>query len=309
MQSIAQPSTCTGPVSTITPSTDAPSQTTTVAPPRIRSLLWVGNTTTEAVDAALRSSQADLIVTDIEDTVPNSRKHAVREELRVLISGRRADAGRRPLFVRPNPIDEPLGAADLAVLAEAGVDGLVVPKATPERLRQAHAAGVSRLVALIETAEGVEHAGECAACPGVELIEFGAMDLGLETRVEPLPNGLEHAYTRSRLVLASRAAGLPGPIDAVYPDVGNLEGYREAALLGRAMGFGGMPSFTDEQTAIANEVFTPGHEEVERARRTVVAYDAALAGGSGVAELDGVLIERPAAERARRVLEDAGAGH
>lgn len=275
---------------------------------RVRSLLWVGDTRIDAVVAALESSQADLVVTDIEDTVPHSRKHEVREELRVLIGQRRGDADRRPLFVRPNPIDEPQGAADLAVLAEAGVDGLVVPKATPEILRSAHAAGVDRIVALIETAEGVERAGECASCPGVELVEFGAMDLGLETRVEPLPHGVEHAYTRSRLVLASRAAGLPGPIDAVYPDVGDLDGYRAAALLGRAMGFGGMPCFTDEQTAIANEVFTPAAEEVERARRTVAAYDEAVARGAGVAEVDGVLIERPAAERARRVLEDAGAG-
>jgi len=273
---------------------------------RIRSLLWVGNTTGEAVRAALKSSEADLIVTDLEDTVAPRRKHEVRELLRALIAERSHDVSRRPLFVRTNPLDEPQGAADLIVLREAGVDGLVVPKATPEVLERAYGAGVQRLVALVETAAGVERAGESASCLGVELVELGAMDLALELRIEPTLDGIEMVYTRSRLVMASRAAGLPGPVDAIFANVNDLDGYREKALRARMMGFGGMPCLTEEQVEVANAVFTSSEKEIDRARRIVQAFDAAIERGEGVVDVDGIVVERPTAERARLVLHDAG---
>jgi len=275
-------------------------------PSRVRSLLWVGNTTQSALEAALEGSAADLVVADLEDTVAGARKHEVRELLRQTFEERRSDPGRRPLFVRPNPLDTAIGLADLAVLAEAGVDGLVVPKATPEVLGTAFAAGVIRLVALIETAEGVERATESAACPGVELIELGAMDLALDIHTEAKVGGQDLIYTRSRLVMASRAAGLPGPIDAIFPNVDDGDGYLRAAAIGRELGFGGMPCLTEDQVALANDFFTPTDEEVARARLVVDSYDAAVAKGEGVVEVDGTMVERPTAERARNLLQEAG---
>ncbi|MEZ5076075.1 MAG: CoA ester lyase [Solirubrobacterales bacterium] len=273
---------------------------------RIRSLLWVGDTRAEALDQALAGSEADLVVADLEDTVAGGRKHEVRELLREVISARRGDPSRRPLFVRPNPLDTPLGRADLAVLVEAGVDGLVVPKATPEVLGFAYGAGATRLVALVETAEGVERAAESAACTGVELLELGAMDLALEVRTEAQPDGSELLYTRSRLVIASRTAGLPGPVDAIFPDLNDADGFRHATARGRALGFAGMPCLSEDQVRLANELFTPDPDAVAQARRIVEAYDGAVASGAGVVEVDGAVVERPTAERARIVLLEAG---
>ncbi|MBS1880219.1 MAG: CoA ester lyase [Actinobacteria bacterium] len=276
------------------------------APRRVRSLLWVGDTAAGPLEAALAGSAADLVVADLEDTVAGRRKHEVRELLRETIAARAEDPQRRALFVRPNPLDTSLGRADLAVLAEAGVDGLVVPKATPEVLALARAAGVARLVALIETAEGVERAGESARCPGVELIELGAMDLALELRTEAAADGHDLLYTRSRLAIASRAAGLPGPVDAIFPDLHDSDGYLRAAARGRALGFAGMPCLSEDQVLLANEFFTPDPDAVERAGRIVAAYDGAVARGEGVVEVDGSVVERPTAERARIVLQEAG---
>jgi citrate lyase subunit beta/citryl-CoA lyase len=272
----------------------------------VRALRWVGDSQDDTVREALATSSADLVVADLEDTVSPRRKHEAREILRRIAGEAAHHSSHRPLFVRINPLDTAEGIADLAVLAAAGIDGLVVPKATPEVLRRAFEAGVPRLIALVETAEGVERVSEIARCPAVELIELGAMDLSVEMRTEPMSNALEIAYVRSRLVIASRAAGLPGPIDATYGKLHDLEGYRAQCEVGRAMGFAGGACLTEDQVVVAREVFAPTAEAVRRAREIVEAYDAAIARGEGVVEVDGVVVERPVAEKARLVLTDAG---
>jgi citrate lyase subunit beta / citryl-CoA lyase len=108
-----------------------------------------------------------------------------------------------------------------------------------------------------------------------------------------------------QLALASVAAGLPGPVDGVWPGIADFDGMRAEAQIALAAGFTGKACIHPNQIDIAHEVFTPSPEAVARARRIVSAADAAAARGDGVIALDGRMVDRPVVERARRLVATA----
>ena len=95
----------------------------------------------------------------------------------------------------------------------------MLPKA--ERADALHAAARARhdlrVIALIESARGIAHAREIAGTPGVVRLAFGSLDLRATSaarrrRRRPRSHCAE-------VVLASRLAGLPAPIDGVTPSI------------------------------------------------------------------------------------------
>jgi citrate lyase subunit beta/citryl-CoA lyase len=119
--------------------------------------------------------------------------------------------------------------------------------------------------------------------------------------VERTTDGEELLYARGQVALAAAAVRAEA-IDAVFTDLNDLEGLRRDSRRARGLGFGGKMAIHPKQIDIINETFTPAPAEVERARRVVEAYEAALAGGQAVTTLDGRMVELPIVERARRVL-------
>jgi citrate lyase subunit beta/citryl-CoA lyase len=71
------------------------------------------------------------------------------------------------------------------------------------------------------------------------------------------------------------------------------------------MGFDGVGLIHPRQVSLANRAYAPTGEELDEARRILAALDEAEARGSGVASLDGSMIDAPVAARARRVLASA----
>jgi citrate lyase subunit beta/citryl-CoA lyase len=138
----------------------------------------------------------------------------------------------------------------------------------------------------------------------VASLTLGAVDLGVQLRLEPRPDGLEILFARSKLVLDSAAAGIRAPIDVAYLDTRDAEGLEAEALLARSLGFRGKACIHPAQVPIVNRVFTPSRQEVEQARRTIDAYERGVAEGRGAIALDGRMIDRPVVERARTILAE-----
>lgn len=116
--------------------------------------------------------------------------------------------------------------------------------------------------------------------------------------------GLEVLYARSQVVLAARAAGLEA-IDQVVVDIRDDQQFRQDAAAGRNLGYTGKMCLLPRQVALANEVFSPTAEEVDRSRRLIEAYEATTVEGRGVMEFEGKMIDPPLLKRARAVLEIA----
>jgi citrate lyase subunit beta/citryl-CoA lyase len=102
-------------------------------------------------------------------------------------------------------------------------------------------------------------------------------------------------------VLAARATGKE-ILDGVYNDVKNLEGFEAEARQGKVFGFDGKTLIHPGQIEPTNRIFSPSETEVAYSRRVIAAFEEAEAAGSGVATVDGAMIEILHVETARRIL-------
>lgn len=238
---------------------------------------------------AKAAAAAATIIIDLEDAVPPEAKAAARQAL----------AGPLPaaaILVRVNGVGTPWHGDDLAMVDQLGPAGLLLPKA--ERAGDVAAlAARHAVVALIETAAGLAAAREIARA-GATRLAFGSVDfsadLGCAHAREPL------LLARCELVLASRLAGLPPPLDGVTLALDDPAAVLADARHAAALGFGGKLCIHPAQIAPALEGFAPTAEELAWARR-VLAGDA-----GGAAALDGLMIDPPVRARAERLLARVG---
>jgi citrate lyase beta subunit len=249
-------------------------------------------------------SDADVVIADLEDAVSLQRKASARETLSEQIAA--AGPPRSVLWLRINALDTEDAAADLELVARSpAIAAVLVPKARAAALSELH---IDRpIVALVETAAGLLDARDVATSPQVEQLMLGTLDLAADLDVETSPLADVFRYARVQLALASAAAGLPGPIDGVWPGISDFDGMRAEAQIALAAGFTGKACIHPRQVGIAHEVFTPSAEAVASARRIVAAADAAAESGDGVISIDDRMVDRPVVERSRRLIARANA--
>lgn len=265
-----------------------------------RSLLFAPGSDERKLTRAL-ASEADVVVADLEDAVAAERKDEARGLTCALLSRATTEALR---FVRVNAVGTAWFEADLAAVRAAGVDGIVLPKATPAAAREVTGAELP-VIAIVESALGLRTAFETARIDGVVALQLGAVDLGLDLGLEPRADGQELLYARSSVVVDSAAAGLRGPLDQVWVNVRDPEGLERDCLLGRSLGFRGKACIHPDQVPVVNAAFLPSEREVDRARRLVEVYEAGVAAGRGAVLFEGEMIDLPVVERARALLSDA----
>ena len=276
-----------------------------------RSVLYMPGSKERALEKA-RTLPADALILDLEDAVAPSEKRAARELVRR--AGRAGGYGPREVIIRINGLDTEWGAADLVAASEAGPDAILVPKAetaaqiadVEARMREHDAPDTTAIWAMIETPLGALNAREIAAAPRMAGFVMGTNDLVKDLRAEHAPDRQPVLTALGLALLAARAYGL-ACIDGVHNALRDPAGLRAACVQGRALGFDGKTLIHPDQIAIANEVFAPDSEAIEKARETVAAFDEAVARGEGVAVLDGRIVENLHVEQARRLLAEAEA--
>lgn len=235
-------------------------------------------------------SSADIVVIDLEDGIPESRKKIARD-----IAGSWLETGRA--WVRVNSRSTEFWGPDLAGLKHApGLEGIMLAKTESSSQVTDTIAALGHelpIIALIESARGIAYAPEIAETRGVVRIAFGSGDFRRDTGSGDSAVAL--AFARSQLVVASRVAGIAAPIDGpcVSDDHGRL---REAARLTAEMGMTGKLCLHDRQAEVANRTLSPDAAEVAWAAAVV-----ARLGADGRGIQDGN--DRPTLARARRILD------
>jgi citrate lyase subunit beta/citryl-CoA lyase len=259
---------------------------------------------------------ADGVILDLEDAVALSEKEAAREQVSAFLRDKPRAAFT---VVRVNALNTDQVLADIEAVVGPGLDALMLPKvesATDARIadwlishherRRGLAAGSIELHAVIETAQGLTAIEEIArASARLKRIAFGVADFTLDTGMEWSASNPFLTWAGALVVTVSRAAGLEPPLDTVYRDLSDAEGFRQAARLGRSLGFQGKVCLHPDQVAIANEVFTPGAAEIEDAWAVHSAFAKAERDGMASIQLDGRFIDYPIAQRARQILDAA----
>jgi citrate lyase subunit beta/citryl-CoA lyase len=264
----------------------------------LRSLLFTPADDPSKLARALTSG-ADAVVADLEDAVAQSRKAEARERVVHAFAARGSDGPAR--FVRVNGVGTPHFEADAALLSEIEIDGVVVPKATPEAVDELRRTGLPAL-AIVETAIGLRQAYEIARRENVFALLLGAIDLGAELGLEPRPDGLEILHARSTLVVDSAAARIRPPFDCVHSEIADLDGLAAEARLARSLGLGGKGCIHPAQVAVVNAAFTANPEQVAWAREVIRAAEGAEAEGRGALAVAGMLVDAPVVARARHLL-------
>ena len=284
----------------------------------------------EKMHPKARDSVADVVMFDLEDSVPMDQKKAARAQ--VIQSLLSMDWHAKTVTIRCNALDTPFAYRDLVdVIENAGhlLDAVVVPKVNhPGDIHFVHRLleGIEmekkrsnriRIEATIESAAGLENVSLTATASSrlVSLI-FGIADYSAsigaklvsvsghgDAEADAYPGHRWH-FPLSRIIVAAKANGLL-VMDAPYGNFKDLEGLRRSADMANALGCDGKWVIHPDQIPIVNTVFSPTTEEIERARMVIEAYDTASKSGRGAVSLGGSMVDNATIRLARQVWEQA----
>ena len=276
-----------------------------------RSVLYMPAANERALEKA-KTLDADSIIFDLEDAVAPDSKESARKAACVAASS--GEYGRRELTIRCNGLDTPWGADDLDAIAVSNASAVVVPKVSSvaylddvaQQLAEAGAPGSITVWAMIETPTAIFDVRAIAAHPSVSVLVMGTNDLARELRAPLAPGRTALLAHLATAVLAAREAG-KAILDGVYNDVKDLQGFERECRQGVEFGFDGKTLIHPGQIDIANQAWAPSEGEIDQARRTIAAFDAAVASGRGVATVDGRMIENLHVVNAQHVLAKAEA--
>jgi citrate lyase subunit beta / citryl-CoA lyase len=261
--------------------------------------------------ARAAASAADVVLLDLEDSVAPREKAAARGT--VIEALRTLDWGRKTRAVRINDLGTHYAHQDIIEVvagAREHLDLIVIPKVKRARdvwwvdvlLTQLEARlQLGKRIALevlIEEVEAMINAEEIArASPRLEALSFGPGDYAASQGmdVKSIGESSDDAgdvwhYARNKVIIAARAAGIE-MMDGPFAAFNDLDGYRRECQRARILGAAGKWAIHPTQIAIANEVYSPSHAQVERARKLVAAYAQAEAAGLGAVNVDGVMVD------------------
>ena len=289
-----------------------------------RSELAVPGSSPKMFEKALGSA-ADYIFLDLEDAVsPNDKISARANVIKALNEMNWRESGKT-ISVRINSLDTHYMYSDLIeIIEQAGknVDTILVPKAgtasdvymvdclltqieTNKNLK--NKIGIE---CLIETALGMSNIKEIAkSSERLEALHFGVADYAASLRARTVViGGLNPDYPGdqwhhglSELVMTCRAYGLRA-IDGPFGDFNDPDAYVSAAKRGAAIGIEGKWAIHPSQIELANKVFSPPENEVNKAKRILEELDKAAKEGKGAAQLDGRMIDAASARMAENVV-------
>lgn len=276
-----------------------------------RSVLYIPASRERALDKA-RGLPVDAIIFDLEDAVAPDEKANARATLVAALE--QGGFGARAGLVRINGFDTVWGADDLDVVAAARPEAILLPKVDSARMIEDLAkrldarpeTAATRIWAMMETPMGILNAAEIAAAPRMGGFVMGTNDLAKELGCRSRADRLPMMVALQTCMLAARAEGIIC-VDGVYNAFKDEDGLRAECEQGRDLGMDGKTLIHPAQVAIANEVFRPSADDVDLARRQIVAFDAATAQGDGVAVVDGKIVENLHVETARATLAKADA--
>jgi len=275
-----------------------------------RTLLFVPGNRPRMLDRAPRAG-ADVIVVDLEDAVPAGEKREARRLVRSLLPS--LAGGPAAVYVRLNNIHTGLARGDLMDVVRPGLAGVVHPKTDQPQdlrdldvlLREAEVRNRVRpgdvaVIPLIETPRAILRCHDIArATDRVAALSLGGEDYTAELGVPRSDEAL--AYARGVIVTVAAALGVPA-VDTPCPAIDDERGLAREAKLARSMGFRGKYVIHPDHVALVNRVFSPGADQIAASRRIVDAARRAEKQRKGSVALDGMMIDAPVVERARRLL-------
>lgn len=244
------------------------------------------------------ASGADRVIIDLEDAVRPDSKPVGRAAIAD------ADLDWSRIVIRINDATTSFHEDDLKLLKAIRAPAIMVPKAESADMLSTILDRLGRaceLLPQVETVKSLFALPDLLAHAEVSRAFFGHLDFALDLGSGRDREALLHV--RSQIVLQSRFAGKPAPVDSVTPDFRNSQAVTNDALAARNLGFGGKLLIHPAQVEPVRRIFSPSDDDIDWARRVLAA---AADGRRGAVSINGEMIDRPVEEAARRILEQAG---
>lgn len=280
-----------------------------------RSMLFLpGNNPNMLINAAYLG--ADAVIFDLEDAVSPAEKDGARILVRNTI--RYMDFENQEIIVRINSIDSNFYRQDIDTVLPEKPNMILLPKVsvaedilvvdeymTMVEKQFGLEIGSTGIMALIETALGVENAYAIASCSKrVKAILLGAEDLTADLQCARTKEGKEIEYARGRVVVAARASGIE-VYDTPFTDVNDDEGIIVDTAFAKGLGFSGKASISPRHIEVINSIFSPTQAEIDYAYEVIDAITLAKQQGKGAIALRGKMIDAPIVTRAERTISMA----
>ena len=253
----------------------------------------------------------DGIILDLEDSVAPSEKDSARILVRNALCS--VDFYGCERMVRINQGQK--GIEDLKYIIPHNVNVVLIPKCelpeqVVETILEIRRIKVERkiknevyVMPIIESAKGIIHAYEIAsASPNICSLAIGLEDYTADIGTQRTPEGKESFFARSMIINAAKAAGIQA-IDTVFSDVTNMEGLKESVIEAKSLGFEGKGCIHPRQIQVVHEAFAPTLDEIDKAKKIVLAFKDAEKKGLGVVALGSKMIDAPVVKRAQKTIE------
>ena len=281
----------------------------------LRTILFAPGNRPDRAEKAI-GLDADAVVFDLEDAVPIAEKESSRLVVKTLLDGH---PGKR-MYVRINALSTPYAKDDLAAIESKNLNGIMLPKVestedvfeidrrlSKVETRNGLQIGGLEIISICETAKGLEEIYPIlSAKPArhrISVAAFGAADYTLDLGIRLTREGRELEYARTRLPIASRAAGIAPPLDTPWMvDLKDIDGLIADAKTAKAYGFQGKIVIHPNQIRPCNDIFTPSEEEVLQAKRVIDIFESSEKKGMAAILLDGKFIDYPVVEKSKRIL-------
>ena len=275
-----------------------------------RSRLYLpGNEPKFFINAGLHSP--DGIILDLEDSVSPLEKESAQLLVRNALRAVNFYGAER--MVRINQL--PKGIDDLKFIVPHYPHVILIPKCESVEQVLKVQDEVNRLkkkvnikdeiyfMPIIESALGILKAFEIASSSkNICGLAIGLEDYTADIGTQRTNEEKESFFARSMLINAAKAAGVQA-IDTVFSDVADVEGLRQSVLEAKSLGFEGKGCIHPRQIKVVHEAFTPTAEEIEKAKKIVLASDEAEKKGLGVVSLGSKMIDPPVVKRALKTIE------
>lgn len=262
-----------------------------------RSALYLPASNPRAV-AKAATLACDVVILDLEDAVAPEAKVAARAAAVAAVGS----FGAREVVIRVNGADTPWGADDLAAVAAARPDAVLLPKVdNSAALAAARAVLGDRgpaLWAMIETARGIVTVGRTVG-HGLAALVAGTNDLAADLRCTPGADRAPLLGALSTIVLAARANALIA-LDGVCNVLDDEAVIAAECAQGARWGFDGKSLIHPAQIAAANAAFAPSAEAVTWARAVLAAF--ADPAAPNAQRIGGQMVERLHVAEAARIV-------
>lgn len=278
----------------------------------MRSLMFVPAHNQKLLDSSIKRD-ADVLLLDIEDSVPMPEKQQARENIKEFV--KRKDLQGKLIFPRVNDRESGELLKDAHQLTIEGVHGFMYPKATKGEdiyffgklletieYEKGLPIGTFKIIPLIETTGAVMNIQDiCTACSRVIAVAFGCEDYVTDLKGKHDAAGQSIFYARNAISNGARACGVI-PIDTVHIKVHDLEDLEKNIILAKQLGFEGMLVLNPKELPFVHKYFSPTEEEVAWATEMIELSEEAIREGKGVAVKDNKFIGPPMVKMAKNIL-------